>query len=608
MQVQLNGRKVTLKQADIIGIGGEATVFRHQNQAVKIYLQPDANREQKLRAIFPKMRGLPRQVIAPHDLVFDKKGGDVIGFTMRLLPSDYTEIRQLSSKKYRKTAGLSSRDIATMFLEMHRSLNRIHKAQFVVGDLNDLNLMFKAHETLFIDVDSFQFGNYPCVVGTEAFIDPMLYGCDLSQQAFFMPEHDWYSYAVLLFKALLLTHPYGGVHPTLQLLTQRAQQKIAVFDSAVTYPRVAYPLDTLSDDLLQVFDSWFTNGQRGIFPDHLLVDYRSQLVDCPSCGVAYPQNRSHCPACATVVPVTSIPLTSLETLIRANGAIVAWGLDEASIRAIAYENGKAVYYNYNPKSPLKQVELFKSLPTARYQFLKDMLVISPQPDSKDLMLVDVSDDTPEPVLKTTTGLFGGREAMFGTSRESLYRLAGGYLMRGQRRYGQWVEDAVMSIAENQTWFQVDDRRERVFGYFRTYDRLNYWLLDGDSRVDVSLPELDADEFLVDMTVKFAKNSLLVMRRTQQQGAEQLRVDEVNLRGGVLQSLITPDVEAYETVTYAPNMILRASEKGIVQERIDSRFTKTFTQTESAVRQGQAIEAYQQGLAVLLDRRVIYLRV
>src|SRR5262249_12003006 len=158
---------------------------RHQKQAVKIYLTPSPERDQKLRDFLPYGQSLPPEVIAPEQLAIDPQTNQVVGFTMRLLDSRFVEIRRLANTTFRAMAGLTARDLSTLFLNAHQTLSAIHKAGLVVGYLNDLNLMFYGPEMLFIDVDSFQFDKYPCMVGTEAFLDPALYGIDLAQQPYF---------------------------------------------------------------------------------------------------------------------------------------------------------------------------------------------------------------------------------------------------------------------------------------------------------------------------------------------------------------------------------------------------------------------------------------
>ena len=180
MQVQINGKRVQLENNAVIGVGGEATVFKLGSDAVKVYLVPDDQRGKKLIQMLTKASSLPQAVVAPQHLVYDDKGKAIVGFTMRLLDTQYVEVRELTKKKYRTQTSITAKDVARLFLHIGETLQRIHQTGMVVGDLNDLNIMFRDESALFIDVDSFQFDKYPCPVGTEAFTDPVLYGINFA--------------------------------------------------------------------------------------------------------------------------------------------------------------------------------------------------------------------------------------------------------------------------------------------------------------------------------------------------------------------------------------------------------------------------------------------
>lgn len=82
MKVRIGADVVTLTDQALLGTGGEAQVFRHGGDAVKIYHPVDASlpaKERKVRqaeldrrlakvAAFP--RSLPAAVVAPRALVF----------------------------------------------------------------------------------------------------------------------------------------------------------------------------------------------------------------------------------------------------------------------------------------------------------------------------------------------------------------------------------------------------------------------------------------------------------------------------------------------------------------------------------------------------------
>ena len=608
LQVQLADRTIRLSNNRVIGVGGEATVFEHNGEALKVYTQPSAERDRKLRAMLGRTSGLPALVIAPQQLLTDPSSGDVVGFTMQLLGPGFTEVRQLASKKYRTQSGLTARDVARLFLKAHATLSAVHRAGMVVGDLNDLNLLFKDEDMWFIDVDSFQFDGYPCAVGTEVFIDPVLYGVDLSMKPAFTTDTDWYAFAVLLFKSLLLSHPYGGVHPNVKLLTQRVAGCLSVFDGGVTYPRIAYSLELLSDDLKTVFIEWFAGGQRGVFPVSAIQSYLAALRDCPSCGMAYPSNRGKCPMCAIQVPVAVPATLRMETLVATGGDAIAWDIIGKTVRLLAHKNGKVIYHQVDGHRQPRHIPLFNIMPDASYAFLGDVLVVSPSPGSEALMLVDVNGSEPRAILQTTTDRLGGRQSMFGAGGGALYRLAGHYLMQGIITNGQLVEQAVMSVVPGQTWFAVAPAGNVVFGYFRVFAEQQYWLLVDGNQFRVELTLLDPSEVLLEVDVQFGEKTVLVSRLTQNQGVEHVRVEMVDHRGRRLHALVFDNPDEFAplgTIAYADYVVLWATDSGITQLRLDNAMRRVFPQTEPVARRGDPLLRYDKGLAVRRDNRLLY---
>lgn len=256
---------------------------------------------------------------------------------------------------------------------------------------------------------------------------------------------------------------------------------------------------------------------------------------------------------------------------------------------------------------IKTLPLFEALPDAAYAFMDDVVLIAPDPASADLYGVEVSGAAPQGILHTTTELFGQRERVFGAGGAALYRMANGYLMRGAFRMGAYVEQPVIAIAEDQTWLRVAPDGEAVFGAFRIINTFQYWLVKGRERVDVTLTPLQAGEFVIETSVKFARDTLLVARLTQVNGVEQIRFDQITYEGKPLASYARADVETFQPLgghAYARHMLLYATDAGVIREAMDTRHLTTFAQTERIVRGGHKLFAYQQGLLVVGDDKVV----
>lgn len=319
-QVFLGGRRVRLRDSDLLGEGGEGRVYRLGDLALKVLTSPDDARQRKLRA-FPDR--LPPQVVAPIELATDATGA-VVGFSMRAL-DQAVEIHRLALPRWR-SGQLTNDAVLGVFREIADVVARLHARDVVVGDLNDANVVLTREGAIWrpwlIDADSMQFGTHRCVVAHERFLDPRLYGVDLSSTPALSRETDWYALAVLLFTSLLYVHPFGGSHPAHGTLLRRAEARCSVLRSDVKLPPIATRPDVLPDDALAWFERVFERDVREPLPASLL-DRR--FTSC-SCGVEHA--RASCPACTTrvhVAPVTVArgQLRATRTFHTRRGRIVA---------------------------------------------------------------------------------------------------------------------------------------------------------------------------------------------------------------------------------------------------------------------------------------------
>lgn len=329
MNVVLAGKTVKLNDTDLLGEGGEARVFRHGNSALKIFHAATDEKLQKL-AQFPV--GLPSSVIAPLALVSDAKGR-VVGYQMPLV-AGAQDFSRLASRKTRPSLG----DVTKLFGTLHETVRSLHGLNVIVGDFNDGNALYVGTTPHLIDADSMQFGAFACSVGHERFLDPRLYGIDLTKAPKFTEGSDWYAFAVLLFQSLLSVHPFGGTHTTFATMLRRAEARHSVMRSDVLLPRMAMPSKVLPDDLLHWFHSVFEKDERQVFPSQLL---QLPWTKC-TCGTEHA--RSVCPECNALGPlVTRQVLRSrgrctARTAFETSGRILV-AAQQGGLRYLAEENG-----------------------------------------------------------------------------------------------------------------------------------------------------------------------------------------------------------------------------------------------------------------------------
>lgn len=325
MDLYLSGKKVRVSDADLLGEGGEARVFRHGTQALKVFHAPtDALSrrlfDQKIQKLQHFPRPMPVGVRGPVDWVNDK-AGKPLGYAMELVDGAFDAAR-LANRKWRLGV-LSNRALVTAFQRLHALVGEVHAAGVVVGDFNDGNVLFARGEPALIDADSMQFGGFPCPVAHERFLDPKLYGVDLSTTPRFDAGTDWYAWAVLFFQSLLSVHPFGGTHAKFPTLLRRAEARHSVFQSDVTLPRTAVAPKVLPDDLLHWFHAVFEKDARQVFPAGLL---QLSWTQC-ACGVEHA--RAVCPECRALGPLVT------RQVLRSKGRCTARTAFETSGRVLA---------------------------------------------------------------------------------------------------------------------------------------------------------------------------------------------------------------------------------------------------------------------------------
>lgn len=347
MEAFLGAQRLRLTDADLLGAGGEAQVFRYADWALKVFHPVDRAlpRQERARAqalldakrkkleAFPT--GLPASVVAPVQLLRDAKR-NVIGYAMPRVDGA-EDVLRLGQRSFREGV-ISNAEVVALFRKLRAVIESLHAKRVIVGDLNDSNVLFRGDEPYLIDADSMQFGSFPCPVGHERFLDPLLYGKDLAAAPVFTPGSDWYAFAVQLFASLLYVHPFGGTHSKLPTLLRRAEARHSVFRSDVRYPRGAAHWKVLPDTLLGFLERVFEQDLRAPVPDRALD------LTWTRCRCGTEHARSACPDCATLsaAPVRSTTIhhgrCKAQVLLETSGRVVAASM-QGGLRFLYEEGG-----------------------------------------------------------------------------------------------------------------------------------------------------------------------------------------------------------------------------------------------------------------------------
>lgn len=203
-----------------LGAGGEGIVYGTNTPSIVVKLyHPEKltqGREQKIREMIKKNPGIS-QLCWPKDIVVDQRGS-FRGFTMWNV-SDYAELeksvlllqdKSFSEKMMPEWDRLS---LAKLCRSLCAVFQRMHDRQILMGDVNTRNFLVKTDSAkdpqfVLVDCDSYQFGDYPCPVGTLAFTSPSIFireGDNPHFGDFLRTESDeCYSLASILFHILML--------------------------------------------------------------------------------------------------------------------------------------------------------------------------------------------------------------------------------------------------------------------------------------------------------------------------------------------------------------------------------------------------------------------
>jgi hypothetical protein len=367
-RVEVGGRTIKVDPADAIGKGGEADVYAlPDGRALKLFKLPDhpdfagqPAQQDAARVRLAEMQTkldrfpgtLPPEVVAPSELALDPRSREVVGYAMPHVPNAEVLMRY-GERAFRDRTPVSAVAVLRVFQRIAAAVRALHDAGIVIGDFNDLNVLVAGGEPRLIDADSMQFGRYLCRAYTERFLDPLLADRSAPRPALlrpYEPSADWYAFAAMLFRSLVLVDPFGGVYapgdPSRRVPhPARPLRGISVFHADVRLPKAAHRLDMLPDAVLELFRRVFEDADRAPFPLDQLLSAR--WLSCPHCGLEHA--RPACPACRTAPPAPALPptvvvrgevtATRLLSLGGVGAAILAAAVDEAKVRWLALEHG-----------------------------------------------------------------------------------------------------------------------------------------------------------------------------------------------------------------------------------------------------------------------------
>ena len=590
MEAFFQNRRVKLGPKDLIGQGGEASVYRAGPHALKIYSGDAATVAAKAVKLREFPSGVPAFVLAPLGAVTGPQQ-DFIGYGMNLL-AGAIDLRLYGDRKFRE-AKVSQAETGALLAQVGARLEELHQAGLVVGDLNDGNVLVKDQAAYFIDADSYQFGAQLCTVAHERFLDPRLYGAELSRRQVFSPDSDWYAFDVLVYTSLLFVHPYGGVLAGAPTLLRRAEARSSLLRAGVKLPQTALLPECLSEALIERFLDTFERDRRGPFPLALLS---APWVRC-SCGLEH--QRQSCPACRTAVVVPA-------PIERRAGRVVATRVfrTDGAILAARYQGGlKVLYRDGSGELRREDGAAVPGVTGASYAIAGGSTIIATE--------ARVAELRGERVCSTAPRSLSFGQPLVAATASRVFRMEDDWLIDGRSgaRLG--------SVLENATWIAAGE--DRGIGLYRVGKLTCFFCFGGGSGAlsPVELPSIEGR--LVSAEACFDGTSTLLILETIVGGQRHLRLHLLDARGAVLASAEGPAGSAAhlgEPRSFAlfSGRILRATDRGLLSVEVDRRLrtlspgrlfpdTEPFISSDSELLAGPGGSVFVVGLKEIVELRL-----
>jgi hypothetical protein len=645
--VFVDGARHTLRASDVVGEGGEATVFKAGSLAIKLYKSPGSLELGKLQALVALGPRLPREALAPTSVVVDRAGAPV-GFAMPLLSRRFEPLALLARRSHWAQTGLGLGAVARLLASLHDVLSTLHRLGVVVGDVSDQNALFsdapgrgaRAPGELslsLVDTDSWQVAGFSCPVATEAFLDPRLYGPDLSTPVLtaggatrvFDTESDWYAFAVLALRSLAWIHPYGGTLAALPTLARRAAARRSVWSPDVIVPACSRErLLALPDELCHTLSRVFEGGERAPLPRAQLTALEASLVTC-SCGLEHA--RARCPRCApgpTHLAMSGraaatgagasvqVPPSLERTILAELGGPVLALLAHGSTLTLVARDGDALHLRtLGPLvAPGSGARLSPAVVLPARASELAHLALSHELFAGATRAGELVVSRAGVTARTETIPFQGASPSFAVGRH-LYRVARGAVLRGALEAdGGLVEEPVAAALEGQTWLAADPsgaRVDRVLVVTRVLGERTYGLLVGRELRELPVPSLARGATLTAEHATFAEGRLLLTRALERGGApsyESLLFDDA----GRLLAALTEGADRLAGAALTGGALvgathLLASARGLVRTRLGKVTEVTLVAGPELVAEEAPLAAHGLGLVAASGETVHLLR-
>jgi hypothetical protein len=174
-------------------------------------------------------------------------------------------------------------------------------------------------------------------------------------------------------------------------------------------------------------------------------------------------------------------------------------------------------------------------------------------------------------------------------------------MKGRVRDGSLVEEVVGTARREQTWLWGSPHNGAVAGYYRFFDTLTLFLLNGSGAYyEIEQPVIQSGESLIEIEAVFGRNVTAFLLKVNRLGRHFLRSVLVDGNGRLISIRENRSDSAvqYETVSgkaLAETTLLHPTDSGILKESGPVKLI--LTDTADFVSDGDILHLHPDGLLV-----------
>lgn len=299
-----------------IAEGGEAVIYElDDKRVIKVFKNSVdiKKKEIKVKYFISAKNQFPSNVIGPEEEV--TINGKFAGYVMKKLVGA-EDFHMLTKPKFLTASNFTNKDVLQIVANLGTTLNKLHVAGILIGDISDYNFQIIGKKEYFIDVDSWGIAK-KCNPDayTEMFTCPDSYAKDGTVR--FSLDDENYNFAVLAFNMLTRIHPFEGTYfPNKNLSTLDRMKKgisiVGKYRTDIKIPKIIGSWNWISPKLEQDFIEIFEHRKKfDITPD--LQELSKNMKYCNTHNIYYYSRYSECPLCNENAKIKVSPVVTKAT-------------------------------------------------------------------------------------------------------------------------------------------------------------------------------------------------------------------------------------------------------------------------------------------------------